>query len=137
MTDKPRVVLELLQELNTKIMVGLGVNITSQLVKDTPKDTRFASVNWVPEVGGQFEGTAGTRELAEQGSLEEGPQRSGLQRVAGYKLEQGNITISNNVDYIVKLNEGSSQQAPSGFVQAAIEKGIKSLSTRRPSRRRR
>jgi hypothetical protein len=36
----------------------------------------------------------------------------------------GDIHITNNVPYIVPLNEGHSAQAPVGFVETAIQNGI-------------
>ncbi len=36
------------------------------------------------------------------------------------KYRGGRLFLSNNVPYISRLNDGSSGQAPAGFVQAAI-----------------
>jgi HK97 gp10 family phage protein len=36
-------------------------------------------------------------------------------------------TVSNNVDYIEYLNEGSSQQAPENFVEKAVQKVVKNF----------
>lgn len=40
--------------------------------------------------------------------------------IARYTLPTQSLYIQNNVPYIVPLNDGSSTQAPAGFVQAAI-----------------
>lgn len=42
-----------------------------------------------------------------------------------YKDPRGNIQIINDVDYIIYLEEGSSNQAPSGMVRTSIAKVIK------------
>lgn len=106
--------------------------ITSELVanlyNDTPVDTGFARINWIPSIGLPFKGTAGTREAAELGSIDSNPQNNGLNQVQNtYTLNLGNVYITNNVEYITDLNEGSSRQAPSAFVQFNIAKSVRNV----------
>lgn len=118
-------ILKGLDEFVGELAQKLNVNITAELQATTPVDTGWARTNWVPSIGQPFSGTAGTRSLAEQGSLDPNPQANGIAALASqYKLGLGDIFISNNVDYITKLNDGSSRKAPRYFVQAAIEKQI-------------
>lgn len=91
------------------------IGLTETLTEETPEDTGFAESNWVPSVGTQFSGLAGSKEAV---SFAE--QQSGIAQMLNYKLIQGNFYITNNVEYVGRLNEGSSTQAPAGFVQAAI-----------------
>jgi len=112
---------------------GFGASVVKRIVLDctanltdppneggTPIDTRWASANWVPKIGGTFDGLAGDVE-----NVSTGAQQTGVAQVAtGYQLSQGIVTITNNVPYILKLNAGSSKQAPAGFVQAAILRAI-------------
>lgn len=109
----------------TRVARDVMLNLHGHLVEDTPKDTGFAAVNWIPSVGAPNEGLAGTREAAEQGRLEREPQRAGESALAAYDLSQGDLYDVNNVHYIETLNRGSSKQAPAAFVQAAISKGIR------------
>ena len=52
-------------------------------------------------------------------------QQQGIAEVATqYTLDQGSVFVSNNVPYILKLNDGHSQQAPAGFIQTAIHKAV-------------
>ena len=52
-------------------------------------------------------------------------QAVGRAQVLGYNdLDRGNAFITNNVPYIVRLNDGSSKQQPRGFVQRAIRKAV-------------
>jgi hypothetical protein len=44
--------------------------------------------------------------------------------IAGAKPEQ-DIHITNNLDYIMDLNQGSSAQAPAAFVEEAVDAGVK------------
>lgn len=47
-----------------------------------------------------------------------------LSATARYKAKDI-IYISNNLPYIERLNEGSSQQAPAGYIQSAIDTGTR------------
>lgn len=49
-------------------------------------------------------------------------QEKALQAVAKFKLSDA-IFISNNLPYIRPLNEGHSTQAPSGYIDAAVQVG--------------
>ena len=93
----------------------------------TPVDTGWARANWVPRIGAPFEGTAGDRAQAEAGNVNESVGQGGIAQVATqYKVEKGPVHITNNVPYIQRLNDGSSRQAPAGFVQRAIVKAVTS-----------
>ena len=71
------------------------------------------------------------RSQAETGTLNRTPQAAGQARIASsYRIEQGNVYISNNVSYIVLLNEGSSAQAPAAFVQMAIGRALTTVTGR-------
>lgn len=106
----------------------LNLGIVADLVEVTPKDTGWAASNWVPSIGQPINATSGTREDAEKGNLDYAPQARGIADISTkYKLALGSIFISNNVDYILKLNDGSSRQAPRAFVERSIERAIISL----------
>lgn len=105
----------------------LALRVHERLVARTPVDTGWARTNWVPQVGSAFEGTAGTREDAEAGSLDRGPAEAGISAVRRYTLEQGDVHVTNNVPYIEKLNAGSSRQAPAAFVQQEIVGAIEDV----------
>ena len=84
--------------------------------------TGFSRANWIPSVGASIAGTAGTRQAALLGNLDESAAPAGLATVlASPDLSRQPTFITNNVDYIVDLNEGSSAKAPAGFVQSSID----------------
>lgn len=91
----------------------------------TPVDTGWARANWIPQIGSPHEGTAGTRASAEAGSLSSAAQSGVASVAATYKLRRGRVYITNNVPYILKLDAGSSNQAPKGFVIRSIRKAVK------------
>lgn len=94
----------------------LVLELVDVLRLTTPVDTGHAKSNWIPRLGRPFRGVAGSREkvsyaLQERGIREVMDEPAKSRRVAN---------ISNSVRYLRYLNQGSSQQAPSGFIQAAI-----------------
>lgn len=82
----------------------------------TPVDTGWASSNWIPSVGKADRATVGSKENVDQ--LAGG---AGIAALMMWQLGDGQIFIVNNVPYIQALNNGHSQQSPSGFVDEAIE----------------
>jgi hypothetical protein len=50
---------------------------------------------------------------------------AGEVQLRSYKLDQGSLFVTNNVPYIVPLNNGSSKQAGAGFVERGIERAIR------------
>ncbi len=118
-----RVIVKSLTGLAAKAVRVITLDVTANLIEDTPVDTGWAQSNWVPEIGSFFDGTVGTRD-----NVETGTQQAGAVFVAAtYTLDKGFISISNNVPYIVNLNEGSSKRVPAGFVQAAILRAVQEV----------
>jgi hypothetical protein len=81
----------------------------------TPVDTGRARANWIAST------------LAPADRADNDPDPSGQKAVtqaaavvASYKLEFGSIYLTNNVEYIVPLENGHSAQAPAGMTQQAI-----------------
>jgi len=125
-----RVVVDALEGFVDQVIRALVLDLVANLRRapsegGTPVDTGWARANWVPQIGSAFQGTAGTREAAEAGSIDQATAAAGLTNIATkYKVKSGQAHVTNNVPYIVDLNDGSSRQAPSGFVQQAIIKSI-------------
>jgi len=115
-----RAIVKLLHGFTSKLIRKITLDITANLIEDTPVDTGWAQSNWVPRFGTEFSKPDGTRE-----SVSKAAQQQGIALIAAtYSLDDGFIWITNNVPYIVNLNEGSSKKAPAGYVQAAILRGI-------------
>ena len=105
--------------------VAVSSEIHAGLQENTPKDTRFAASQWVPRIGGPVKSTSGSPEAV---SFAEA--RAGAAEVAAtYRVERGPIYISNPTAYIGKLNRGSSKQAPAGFVQRTIIRGLRAVTS--------
>ncbi len=97
----------------------ISVSVTNNVTVSTPVDTGFAKSNWIPSVGKPKSSPSGSRT-----SVSSGAQKSGLGRLKSYRVTQGRVFIVNNVEYIGDLNSGSSSQAPAGFVQGGIARGV-------------
>ena len=122
---KVRVIVRSLEGFPTKRVKRIVLNATANLTEDTPRDTGWARNNWIPEIGPGPNEPTGERENPDAAGA---AQQQGIAAIAAtYKLGMGIITISNNVPYIVFLNEGSSKQAAPGFVQAAILRAVQSV----------
>lgn len=130
MTDRQAIrILTELEGLAERVVKKITLDATSNFIEDTPRDTGWAASNWVPQIGQPYtvnlRGVTGedTIRAAIPGSTAK--QNAGMAQVAtGYTLEQGAVFVSNNVPYIMKLNDGSSKKAPAGFIQAGIERAV-------------
>lgn len=121
-----RIVVNALERFATDKVKKIVLDCTANLIEDTPRDTGWCRNNWIPEIGPGGDDPIGSRN--EGGvTAARAAQQQGIATIAlSYKLGLGVITISNNVPYVTILNEGSSTQAPAGFVQAAILKAVES-----------
>ena len=109
-----------------KEVSALVLDITEKLIEATPVDTGWARASWIPSIGEPADSPSGSRD-----SFTTGQQELGMAQVATqYTLSEGPIFITNNVPYIEKLNEGSSPQAPAGFIETAIKQSIEAAEGR-------
>lgn len=115
-----------LKDLTGKAIKKITLDLTANLVEVTPVDIGWARANWVPSIGRpSLPRTISGKPTAGQLSAKEGKQEQGLAKVATqYTLDQGVVFVSNNVPYILRLNDGHSQQEPAGFIQRAITKAV-------------
>jgi hypothetical protein len=104
--------------------VELAVNLTAELIEVTPVDVGWARANWVPNLGAPYTGSG--EPPTKPGPMDDAVQQAGLNDVLAFKLADGAIFVSNRVPYIRRLNDGSSDQAPAGFVEAAVDKVLAS-----------
>lgn len=89
------------------------------LVIGTPVDEGRARANWQPTIGAPATGTvAGGTGKGRSGTVA-GPTAAAARVIASYKNGQ-TIFLTNNLPYIVPLNNGHSKQAPAGFVESAV-----------------
>lgn len=102
--------------------------IDSALVFSTPVDTGRARANWQVSVGAPI-----TTTQPAPGSPEQGINNALTQAKSSLTTRQPEETIyiTNNLDYIGSLNQGSSAQAPAGFVESAVQAGQQAIKNSR------
>lgn len=118
----------------TKIVKKLVLDIVANLQAapsegGTPVDTGWARANWIPVIGAAS-GKSAPRPL-ERGRATQAAAdvfaagEAAIATIAtSYQARMGPVTIANNVPYILKLDAGSSKQAPAGFVRRGIVKAL-------------
>ena len=92
----------------------IGLTLYSEIVGGNPVDTGFSRANWNMTVGSPDFSVHGT--YRKDGNY--APQTPQIE--ASVELQP--LFITNGVNYVVFLEEGSSQQAPNGFIRVAIER---------------
>jgi hypothetical protein len=105
----------------TKIIRKVALSVDQAVVLATPVDKGRARGNWIVSRGSPEKSETGKLDKSGAGALSQG------RSVIGGAQFGEIIWISNNVPYIGRLNEGSSKQAPSGFVEKAIQAGVEAV----------
>lgn len=132
MVDQLRQVIGALDSFTEQTIRELTLEATANLIEDTPVDIGWARNNWIPSIGvSREENLTKIKPNAALASAARATQQQGITEVAlRYRLMLGAVFITNNVPYILPLNDGSSTQAPKGFVQIAIRKAIAKVNPR-------
>lgn len=110
-----------------RLVKKVALAVDQAVVLSTPVDTGRARSNWRVGVGSPERGTI--EPYAPGNRLGVGETANASAALAQAKgaiptRRQGqDIYISNNLDYIEPLNEGSSAQAPAQFVEEAVAVG--------------
>jgi hypothetical protein len=115
-----------------EVTVDTAVAVAGAVVGDTPRDTGTARANWNFSIGAPDLSVKPKRtydEYAKPVSSEEASvvAKSRAEEVFGVLRGQGTgrlepLYVSNALSYIWLLNDGTSQQAPEGFVEIAVQK---------------
>lgn len=110
-----------------RMMRKVALKVDSTVVLATPVDTGRARSNWIVNLDAEAKGPIEAYEPGEAQSTAAANARAALEQanktIAQYKAGQ-TIHITNNLDYIGRLNEGHSAQAPAAFVEEAVHAGI-------------
>lgn len=99
---------------------ALCLEVAAELTEHCPVDTGHARRNFVPSIGtphdGEDDGAAQAQGQAEVATT--------------YRVDMGDLYVTNNVPYIGALIMGSSSQAPAGFDLLAIDKAVATIQER-------
>ena len=97
---------------------ALGINLLNGLVMLTPVDTGRAKGNW-------FVGLNKSVRTIEEDRRQSAALSEGLSVIGGAKsIKYPEIVLSNNLPYIEPLNTGTSDQAPSMFIETEIDRVV-------------
>jgi hypothetical protein len=97
------------------VALGIDANLRRSPSRGgTPVDTGHARASWVPSVG-----APASIEPAGSSNAE---HDAGVQAVLRFKLGDGAIYVATNAGYVRRLNLGSSDQAPAGWIEGSIDK---------------
>ena len=102
--------------------------IVRDLLYSTPVDTSKAVSNYKADLGAAVAGVAAPFSPGQGGTTRDASISAALAEAMAVisKSKPGQaIVLSNWVEYLQYLNDGSSQQAAAGFVEAAVFKGRK------------
>jgi hypothetical protein len=102
----------------------IALGVFSDLLFRTPVDTGRARSNWKISVGSpDFSVLEALGSAADSTLLQVATAEQVLYRFRGNQV----IYITNGLPYIERLNEGWSQQAPAGFVEAAVYLNVRPI----------
>lgn len=122
----------LVEENAGKLLRKVALAVDSAVVLATPVDTGRARSNWQVEIGqpasGTIEPLTGVRKGFEgSGSAVAAASIEAAKAVIETAVPGDTIHITNNLDYIGRLNDGWSAQAPAGFVEEAVQNGVQRI----------
>lgn len=107
-----------LEERTGRLVEEVAERVHGTLVLGTPVKTGNARSNWLVGVGTPRSGTVPIRSEVETIT-------DGAATIRGRVKGDIEVNITNDVDYILLLNAGSSRQAPAGFVEKAVVVGVR------------
>jgi hypothetical protein len=117
-----------------ELVPKVALAIDQGLVVRTPVDTGRARSNWRVSIGTGLEGVIDAYVKGEAGNTGGANAQAALLQAKGVLMTyRGKVPvyITNNLPYIVRLNEGWSAQAPAGFVELAIQEGVAAVNSAR------
>lgn len=108
--------------------VTVALTIVGDLAFKTPVDTSKALSNWIVTLDSPSNATIKPHFGGKKGSSYRSSAAETIalaKKVLASKKPGQSIFITNSLPYIKRLNEGSSEQAPAGFVERAVLIGRK------------
>lgn len=124
-----RVIVQGLESDAEQVIKKLTLDVVANLRRapsegGTPVLTGWARANWLANVGRPVTEPVGSEETV---GVAEAANAAAQGSVLRYRLQSGPVYISNNVPYILKLNDQGGREVSPGFVQRAIQEAVTSL----------
>lgn len=99
----------------TQVGRKVALELFGRVILKTPVDTGRARANWQVTIGTTANGTVEIDDKSGGATMSAATAAS-----AGFNAGD-TIYLTNNLPYILKLEEGSSQQAPAGMVALTVQ----------------
>lgn len=100
-----------------------AIKVDQAVVLGTPFDTGRAKSNWIVGIGVPRFEINEPLATNNQAQTEQQAIANATAQIGQFKLGDRKIFLTNSLPYIEELENGSSAQAPQGFVQQAIKEG--------------
>jgi hypothetical protein len=119
------------QDYADTVQEQVAARVEEALVRATPVDTGKARSNWLVSNGSPMEDeiepySPGSKLGISEDANAEAAIQQGKEAITQHPSGE-DIFIRNNVDYIERLNDGWSKQAPALFVELGIQQALTSL----------
>lgn len=112
----PKVTEKNVTELVVQVQQKIGMDLLAGIVLMTPVDTGRAAGNWQVTLNAAASGVTDDLDPSRTSTISKGSEV-----IMGAPAFTG-IYITNNLPYILRLEEGSSTQAPQGMVQTTVDR---------------
>ena len=109
------IAVDLEEDVNAEVR-AVGLNLLRGLIRLTPVDTGRAKGNWFVSIANPNREISNDRRQAT--AFSDGAINIALARGRAYPT----VTLSNNLPYIERLNDGYSMQAPKKFVETELDR---------------
>ena len=106
-----------------ELKIAAAIQIFAVATVATPKDTGAAQASWFINLNAPAKGFFTPENIPQSASSASTAAKAKINAAKA----RDDIHITNNTPYINKLNEGSSAQAPAGFIENAVAAGIEQV----------
>ncbi len=111
-------------EISSKMVREMSIAATTEVVRDTPRDTAQAKNNWITKLNAPSD----EKIIKEDGEYPQNGQIAietlvNVSQMFNAKTDVS-IYVANNLPYINRLNNGYSDQSSPNFIQRAVERGL-------------
>ena len=105
-------------DLVKDVVIGVSVDVSRNLFKETPKKTTFTASNWNPSIGTPDPKVRSIKDAR----INREKKTAALLK---YRLAQGKTFIQNSVKHIEELNARGGKSKPAAFAQRAVGKAVR------------